>query len=119
MDPFLRSQAGHTFLRSQHVPCRFIRNETTQQSRNWDGGKQEYNTALEALKRVFPVADVVENCVDKYPIRVTVSAQQHDETETTKIWSGRQQDLFSKYKAKRTKAMSTIEANLEEFKSKL
>lgn len=81
------------------------------QSRNWDGGKQEYNTALTALRRVYPNATVIENCVDKYPIRVIVAADNHK-----KIWSGRQQDLFSKYASKRITAMGDIEAALQEFK---
>jgi len=61
---------------------------------------------------------VIENRVDEYPIRVTVSAQTDDDNQQ-EIWSGRQQDLFSKYAAKRKKAMAAIEANLLEFKSKL
>lgn len=83
------------------------------QSRNWDGGRQEYNTALTALRRVFPDAPVIENCVDKYPIRVIVAAENYQN-----IWSGRQQDLFSKYATKRTAAMADIETALQEFKQK-
>ena len=94
----------------------------TKQSRNWDGGKQEYNSALTALRKVFPDADVVENCVDKYPIRVIVTAQKDSSPpgkNPTEIWSGRQQDLFSKYASKRKKAMEAIENNLSSYKSKL
>ena len=32
------------------------------------------------------------------------------------IWSGRQQDLFSKYSTKRARAMKEIEANLQDMK---
>ena len=84
---------------------------TNKQCANWDGGKQEYNTALTALRKVYPDAPVVENRIDKYPIRVTISA------ENQKIWSRRQQDLFSKYASKRKQAMADIEASLTEFKN--
>jgi len=80
-------------------------------SQNWDGGKQEYNTALTALRRVFPDADLIENCVNKFPIRVVISAENYE-----KIWAGPQQDLFSKYADRRTEAMADIEASLEEYK---
>lgn len=86
-------------------------------SRNWDGGKQEYRTALQAVNNVFPQSKVVEDCVDKYPIRVIVTAQvEQEETTTKEIWSGRQQDLFSKYAAKRKKAIRQIESSLEDLK---
>lgn len=80
------------------------------QCRNWDGGKQEYNTALTALRKVYPDAPVVENRIDNYPIRVTISA------DSQKIWSGHQRNLFSKYASNRTQAMADIEASLKEFK---
>lgn len=85
--------------------------QPNQQCANWDGGKQEYNTALTALRKVYPDAPVVENRIDKYPIRVTISA------DSQKIWSGHQRDLFSKYASKRTQAMADIEASLKEFKN--
>jgi len=85
-------------------------------SRNWDGGQQEYRTALQAVKTVFPDSPVVEHRVDKYPIRVVVTAEQQSSGEKTKIWSGRQQDLFTKYSAKRTKSVQQIISSLENFK---
>ena len=112
------------FLRKISLRFGFIRYQIQiqTQSRNWDGGKQEYNSALTALRKVFPDADVVENCVDKYPIRVIVTAQKDSSPpgkNPTEIWSGRQQDLFSKYASKRKKAMEAIENNLSSYKSKL
>eukprot|EP00536_Pseudo-nitzschia_multiseries_P004579 jgi/Psemu1/10272/gm1.10272_g len=84
-----------------------------------DGGQQEYQTALGAVRKVFPDAPVVEHRVDKYPIKVIVTAAQSQSGTETKIWSGKQQNLFSKYAAKRTKAIQEIVDALEEFKKGL
>jgi len=56
----------------------------------------------------------LQNRVDVYPIKVTVSA----DINGTKlvVWSGRQQNLFSKYGAKRAKSMQEIKLNLEDLK---
>jgi hypothetical protein len=35
---------------------------------NWDGGQQELGAASEAIRRVFPDADITAECVDDYPI---------------------------------------------------
>jgi len=64
---------------------------------------------------------VIENRVDKYPIKVTVTATataagSTQEQNKTKIWSGKQQNLFSKYAAKRTKAIQEIVESLEKYR---
>jgi len=59
---------------------------------------------------------VVENRVNVYPIRVIITSGESDGNE---IWSGRQQDLFSKYYDRRVEVMSEIEGNLQKLKSKL
>ena len=40
-------------------------------------------------------------------------------SSSVEIWSGRQQDLFSKYRAKRSQTMETIKANLIMLKDDL
>lgn len=54
--------------------------------------------------------------MDKYPVRVKVQAKMPDGGQTIKVWSGRQQDLFSKYASKRTATMNTIKSNLQTLK---
>jgi hypothetical protein len=49
---------------------------------------------------------VVENRTENYPVRVIVTAQV--DGKDTPIWSGRQQDLFSKYSSKRKASMDAI-----------
>lgn len=85
------------------------------QSRNWDGGYQEFNTAASCVKNVFPGADIVQDCVNVYPIRVIVTA--HLNGKNIEVWSGRQQSLFSKYYSEREKSMSEITELLEGLKS--
>lgn len=104
---------------------------TVTYSKNWDGGKQEYNTAKNVVKKVFPTSKIIENRIDSYPIQVIVTAtaqqqqQQHggnsinhdgDASVELELWRGRQQDLFSKYKQKRNNAIKKIQASLEEYK---
>jgi len=78
---------------------------------------------LDVVKKVFPESQIIENCVDKYPIQVIVTAQHNndndnDKVKVTEIWSGRQQDLFKKYVTKRTNSIKQINSSLEEFKKK-
>ena len=70
------------------------------------------------MKKVFPSSQIIENRVDKYPIRVIVTAHS-EEDNGLEIWSGRQQDLFSKYKSKRINAMKEINSSLEGLKKSI
>jgi protein subunit release factor A len=79
-----------------------------------DGGKQEYSTAESCVKAVFPDAKITENRTENYPIKVLVSASVGG--TNVEIWSGRQQDLFSKYAKKRKAAMDTMKRNLVDLK---
>ena len=76
------------------------------QSRNWDGGYQEFNTAATCVRTVFPGAEIIQDRVDVYPIRVIVTA--HLNGKNMEVWSGRQQSLFSKYYTEREKSMAEI-----------
>ena len=77
------------------------------------------------MKKVFPSSQIIENRVDKYPIRVIVTAHiiltndVDDDDDAVEIWSGRQQDLFSKYKSKRINAMKEINSSLEGLKKSI
>jgi len=83
-------------------------------SRNWDGGAQEYGTARDAVQAVFPDSKIMENCVDKYPIKVIIEAKVG--STKVKIWEGRQQSLFRKNSGQRTKSIAEIKQNLEDLK---
>jgi len=86
----------------------------TPQSRNWDGGLQEYSTAESCVKAVFPEATITANRTENYPLRVVVSASMG--STNVEVWSGRQQDLFRKYATKRKQAMDTMKHNLTDLK---
>ena len=67
---------------------------------------------MQAVKDVFPDAKVVANGVNKYPIKVIITANNSDGTET-EVWSGRQQDLFRKYASKRSQSVEVMKKNLK------
>ena len=66
------------------------------------------------MKAVFPGAEIVENRIDEYPIKVAIKA----DINGTKmdVWTGRQQNLFSKYASKRRASIAEIKANLNDLK---
>mmetsp|Transcript_26611 Transcript_26611/g.37482 ORF Transcript_26611/g.37482 Transcript_26611/m.37482 type:complete len:80 (+) Transcript_26611:207-446(+) len=78
---------------------------------------QEFNTAASCVREVFPDAEIISNRTNKYPIRVIVSTNL--DGKETELWSGRQQNLFSKYRSERTRAMNEIKSNLQALKSKM
>ena len=75
---------------------------------------QELNTARSCIEKVFPEAQITNNCVDVYPIKVIVSTKMG--AQNIKIWEGRQQSLFGKNRADRTRSMAEIVERLEELK---
>ena len=85
---------------------------------NWDGGQQELNSATQAVRAVFPKAPIENNCVNKYPIRVRITAKVGDGKET-QVWEGSQKDLFRKYATKREQAMAQIQMNAKKLQSSL
>ena len=78
---------------------------------NWDGGKQERDTAVAAVKAVFPNANITINKLNSYPIKVSIVA-----ADGSIVWEGSQKKLFKKYKADRTKSIAEIKAGLEALK---
>jgi hypothetical protein len=75
---------------------------------------QEYETAVDCVKAVFPSSAIQANRTDKYPVHVRVVASHNG--KQIEIWSGSQKDLFRKYASKRAKAIQTMQANLQDFK---
>ncbi len=103
---------------------------SSNQSRNWDGGAQERDTAISCIRQVFPTAKIASTCVDAYPIRVVIVAHDNNNSEESStnngnkdikcgvlIWEGDQKALFRKYGARRQKAMEDIVHKLNVFKS--
>lgn len=72
---------------------------------------------MSAVKEIYPQADVVPNGVNKYPIKVIITANNSDGTKT-EVWSGRQQDLFRKYASKRSQSVEVMKKNLKALASK-
>lgn len=75
------------------------------------------STAAECVRAIFPDAAIQNNRTENYPIRVIVTADVDD--KPVEIWSGRQQDLFRKYAAKRSKCVEEMKRKLLELKSSL
>eukprot|EP00554_Chaetoceros_debilis_P007193 CAMPEP_0194074226 /NCGR_PEP_ID=MMETSP0149-20130528/1404_1 /TAXON_ID=122233 /ORGANISM="Chaetoceros debilis, Strain MM31A-1" /LENGTH=73 /DNA_ID=CAMNT_0038754363 /DNA_START=147 /DNA_END=368 /DNA_ORIENTATION=+ len=72
---------------------------------------------MQCVRDIFPDAEVSANCVDKYPVKVIVEAKIGG--SKVKIWTGKQQDLFRKYGAKRSATIELIKQNLSELKEDL
>jgi hypothetical protein len=60
------------------------------------------------------LAVVQTNCVDVYPIRVSIQAEIRG--QKLSVFSCKQQDLFRKYSSRRQKAIQDIKALLEDLK---
>ena len=88
-------------------------------SRNWDGGGQERDTAMQSVRDIFPSAKITPNCVDKYPVRVMIDAKLGAGATSVRVWDGDQRMLFRKYAAKRKQSQDEIKANLEMLKEDL
>lgn len=78
---------------------------TVQYCANWDGGRQEFDTAYNAILAVHPDADVIGKCVDEYPIQVKIL---NDKREV--IWNSDQKSLFRKNAARRQQSIDAIKA---------
>jgi len=74
---------------------------------NCDGGRQEESTAINAIKQVFPNITITTNCVDEYPIHVTIEVHFSDST-SAKVWEGHQRNLFRKYPDLREESIKQI-----------
>lgn len=66
------------------------------------------------MKDIFPGAEIIENRIDEYPVKVVIKAELNG--AKMDIWSGRQQNLFRKYAAKRRESIAEIQANLNDLK---
>lgn len=88
------------------------------QSRNCDGGLQEFNSASACVQEVFPGCDIANDRVDAYPIQVLVTAHV-DGRPPVVVWKGRQQSLFRKYPDVRTQTMEEIKAKLQSLQKEI
>jgi len=79
---------------------------------NWDGGGQERDTAVAAVRAIFPDAEIEIVRSSSYPIMVSIVDNSSEEI----VWKGSQKNLFSKYASKRKTAIKEIKANLEKLK---
>ena len=98
------------FRRSKHN----IHQTKTKKCRNWDGGAQERDTAVRAVRDIFPNANITPKVLDSYPVEVKIEAI-FGGTHIT-IWEGSQKDLFRKNGAKRTQTIEAIKNNLMKYK---
>jgi len=84
----------------------------TQQSKNWDGGGQERDTAVRCIREVFPESYITTKTTNTYPITVTITTETED-GKLVPVWSGSQKNLFRKRSAKRCKSIREIKKCLE------
>ena len=83
------------------------------------------STAVECVRSVFPDSKIETHRTDSFPIRVIISARiggsssSNNKAKELEVWSGRQQDLFSKYATKRRQTMEAIKANLIDLQESL
>jgi hypothetical protein len=68
---------------------------------------------VNAVKGVFPNASITVNCLDEYPVKVSIMF--NNGAQALKIWEGSQKKLFRKYASDRTKAIQEITESLEEL----
>ncbi|KAL3811068.1 hypothetical protein ACHAXA_009016 [Cyclostephanos tholiformis] len=82
---------------------------------NLYGGAQERDTATSCVRQVFPSCVITPKCVDKYPIRVIIEA--NDPNGNVVVWEGDQKSLFRKYATRRKAAQEDIVAKLNALKA--
>lgn len=75
---------------------------------NCDGGAQEMNTAISAIKEVLPNANVQGVGLDVYPIQVRIIAP-----DGKVIWADKQQKLFKKYPQDRLESIQQIKSAVQ------
>ena len=87
------------------------------QSRNWDGGAQERDTAVACVRKVFPTSQITPKCINTYPIRVLIQAYDDDNDSVDIIWEGDQKSLFRKYASRREAAQKDMISKLTAYKT--
>ncbi len=80
---------------------------TVSYCQNWDGGKQERDTAVAAVKASgIANLEITTKELDEYPVKVSISVPSSGEV----LWSGPQRRLFRKYAADREASIAEITA---------
>lgn len=95
-------------------------------NKQYDGedSKQQYNTAADCIKFVFPGSEIVEDkevaSGSDEPQNVTITAElieddEEEESIPSEIWTGPQLSLSKKNPSVRQNAIKEINANLRSF----
>ena len=77
------------------------------------------SAAVECIRDIFPQSAVKTIRVDKYPFRVTITAEGGTSGKSHNVWSGKQVNLYEKYPKRRRKAMDIIRTKLADLKDML
>ena len=73
---------------------------------------------VECVREIFPEASIKTIRTDSYPIRVTITTDAFGK-KGHEVWSGKQSNLFPKFKKRRRKAMDIIKSHLADLKDEL
>ncbi|KAL3943611.1 MAG: hypothetical protein SGBAC_002320 [Bacillariaceae sp.] len=73
---------------------------------------------VECLRSVFPLAVIETIREDRFPLEVKIVASTPI-VKAIPLWSGKQHNLFEKYRVRRRKTMKAIIKNLNRFKENL
>ena len=65
--------------------------------------------------KYFPQSEIIPNCINEYPIKVTIEAQIGK--TNVKVWEGSQRNLFRKYASKRAESQEEMKQHLSMLKS--
>lgn len=82
------------------------------QSRNCDGGVQEFSAAARCIRDIFPDAEIVPVRTNAYPLKVVIEVDSLEQSKKLIVWSGEQQNLFEINGRKRSKCMQRIKSKL-------
>ncbi|KAL9652664.1 hypothetical protein ABK040_003967 [Willaertia magna] len=83
---------------------------------NCDGGDQEKETAINAIKKVFDNVPIEAKGSDDYPIKVVIKAFDSESNNEKIVWTSHQRNLFRKYPELRTKSIDEIVKACEALK---
>eukprot|EP00980_Cylindrotheca_fusiformis_P012289 scaffold3001_cov122-Cylindrotheca_fusiformis.AAC.14 len=100
------------------LPLKFTVTYVSGESCSRKNGTKEMSSAIECIRSVFPLCAIETIRLDQCAtLQVVITASASD--IELPIWSGRQQNLFRKYRVKRRKTMKDIVANLKTVKESL
>jgi lambda repressor-like predicted transcriptional regulator len=71
--------------------------------------------AAECVREIFPQSSIKTVRTDSYPNRVTITTDAFG-LKAHEVWSGKQSNLFQKFKKRRRKVMDMIKSNLADLR---